>query len=156
MGCTEDKKWKLFERFKMNLYEEPTAKSEIRKVESKMDYVELKEQIATTNNKNVKESSSKVFVAQLKYLKDQAFTYIDTHLRKKLSLKGDEETGWPEIQYFLTVPAIWSDKAKDQMVQWAIEAGLISGKIQNQLKIVYEPDCASLSIQHAIIRSMKG
>lgn len=49
--------------------------------------------------------------------------------------------------------AIWSDKAKDQMVKWAVEAKLISGKIPNQLQIVYEPDCASLSIQHAIIRS---
>ena len=60
--------------------------------------------------------------------------------------------------------AIWSDKAKDQMVRWAIKAGLISGdldgdsfemKIPNQMQIVYEPDCAALSIQHAIYRSMK-
>ena len=51
--------------------------------------------------------------------------------------------------------AIWSDSAKDQMAKWAIEAGLITGKIENQLQIVYEPDCAALSIQHAIIRSMK-
>ena len=42
------------------------------------------------------------------------------------------------------------------MVQWAIEAKLITGNIPNQLRIVYEPDCASLSIQHAIIRGMKG
>ena len=42
------------------------------------------------------------------------------------------------------------------MVEWAIKSGLVSGKIPNQLKIVYEPDCASLSVQHAIIRSMKS
>ena len=41
------------------------------------------------------------------------------------------------------------------MVQWAVAAGLISGEIENQLQIVYEPDCAALSIQHAIYRSMK-
>ena len=41
------------------------------------------------------------------------------------------------------------------MVQWAKSAGLISGEIENQLKIVYEPDCAALSIHHAILRSKK-
>ena len=41
------------------------------------------------------------------------------------------------------------------MVQWAETAGLISGEIENQLKIVYEPDCAALSIHHAILRPNK-
>ncbi len=36
------------------------------------------------------------------------------------------------------------------MVEWAQEAGLISGNVKNQLKVVYEPDCASLSILHEI------
>ena len=41
------------------------------------------------------------------------------------------------------------------MVEWSIKAGLIDGKIPNQLKIVYEPDCASLSVQHAVLRNLK-
>eukprot|EP01083_Nonionella_stella_P079093 216771_1 len=157
LGCTEDKGWKLFERFKMNLYEEPTNKSALKAAESKMDYVELKQEIATTNDALITESSSTVFIAQLEYLKKHAFKFIDTHLTKKVkNLKGDVDHGWPEIQFFLTVPAIWSDKAKDQMVEWAIESGLVDGTVPNQLKIVYEPDCASLSIQHAIIRALNG
>ena len=41
------------------------------------------------------------------------------------------------------------------MIEWAIEADLIDGKRPKQLQIVYEPGCASLSIQHAILRNMK-
>eukprot|EP01083_Nonionella_stella_P317989 1160195_1 len=156
LGCKDDKGWKLFERFKMHLYEQPSKKWKLKDAQHKMEFVELKEEIATTNNATLKESSSTVFIAQLQHLKEHAFNFIDTHLRRKLKLKGNVDDGWTEIQYFLTVPAIWSDKAKDKMVQWATQAGLITGKIPNQLRIVYEPDCASLSIQHAIIRAMKG
>eukprot|EP01083_Nonionella_stella_P245877 854250_1 len=124
LRCKKDKGWKLFERFKMNLYEEPSNKSELKEAQHKMKFVELKEEIATTNNKTIKEASSTVFIAQLEHLKEHAFNFIDIHLRKRLKLNGDVDNGWTEIQYFLTVPAIWSDKAKDKMVQWATEAGL--------------------------------
>ncbi len=36
------------------------------------------------------------------------------------------------------------------MREWAIIAGLINKNIENQLQIVFEPDCASLAIQHKI------
>ena len=51
------------------------------------------------------------------------------------------------------------------MIRWAIKAGLIRGEasddslsmaIPNQMQIVYEPDCAALSIQYAVYRSMKA
>eukprot|EP01084_Bolivina_argentea_P154050 268565_1 len=138
-----DNNWKLFERFKMNLYEEPATKEELKEAEIKMEYVELKEEIVTTNDSQIKESSETVFIAQFKHLKEHAFNFIDNHLRAKCpNLKGDVQKGWLNIQYFLTVPAIWSDKAKDKMVEWAKKAGFIDGTIPNQLKIVYEPDCA--------------
>ena len=41
------------------------------------------------------------------------------------------------------------------MREWAIEAGLADETIQNHIKIVYEPDCASLSIQHKIMEIQK-
>ena len=34
------------------------------------------------------------------------------------------------------------------MKQWAAKAGLVDKEINNQCKIVYEPDCASLAIQY--------
>merc|ERR1719295_1872947 len=121
INSKKDLGWKLFERFKMSLYRDPENKSELKRMEeTKMDSVDLNQQIATTNDKAVTESTEKVFVAQLEYLKEHAFDFIDTHLKNKLSLSGDVESGWSEIPYFLTVPAIWSDKAKDQMVQWVI------------------------------------
>ena len=41
------------------------------------------------------------------------------------------------------------------MKEWAIKAELIDRNIENQLKIVFEPDCASLAIQHKIARAKK-
>ena len=74
-----------------------------------MDYVELKQEIKTTNDQSVTESAEKVFIAELEYLKDQAFEFIDTHLTKKVKdLKGDTINGYPEIQFFLTVPGVYT------------------------------------------------
>ena len=41
------------------------------------------------------------------------------------------------------------------MREWAVEAGLADDAIQNHIKIVYEPDCTSLSIQHKILEIQK-
>ncbi len=52
-----------------------------------------------------------------------------------------------EIQWVLTVPAIWSDEAKYWMRVWARKGGMIFGgdkSIFNHLIIVYEVDCASI------------
>eukprot|EP01084_Bolivina_argentea_P122817 217640_1 len=152
----EDKGLKFFQRFKMKLYEEPAELSirEINDIKDNND-TPISNAISTANDADAKESTEKVFIEQLKYLKKQSFNFISTHLTKTIQLKGDASTGWPEIQYFLTVPAIWSDKAKAQMTDFAIKAGFIDGTIPNQLQIVYEPDCASLSIQYAIKRNMR-
>merc|ERR1719295_277156 len=105
INSKKDLGWKLFERFKMSLYRDPENKSELKRMEeTKMDSVDLNQQIATTNDETVTESTEKVFVAELKYLKKHAFNFIDTHLKKELSLSGNVESGWSEIQYFLTVP----------------------------------------------------
>ena len=42
------------------------------------------------------------------------------------------------------------------MREWAISAGLGDESIPNHIKIVYEPDCASLSIQHKISDLRRG
>ena len=82
-------------------------KSSLKAAETKMDYVELKQEIATTNDNTVTESAEKVFIAQLEYLKKQAFKFIETHLTQKIrGLKGNSYTGYPEIQFFLTVPGM--------------------------------------------------
>ncbi|CAM6123607.1 unnamed protein product [Calypogeia fissa] len=62
-----------------------------------------------------------------------------------------------EIQYCLTVPAIWSQRAKDQMKTCAEKAGLISGPSNTSgagsphpLAIVLEPDAASAYCMHSL------
>merc|ERR1719385_283942 len=63
--------------------------------------------------------------------------------------------GTEDIQWLLTVPAIWSDRAKWKMERWALKAGLISDKIIEHLRIVYEPDCASISCQYEAADEVK-
>eukprot|EP01084_Bolivina_argentea_P289297 496736_1 len=46
----------------------------------------------------------------------------------------------------MTVPAIWSEKAKYQMKQWMIDAELVDINIKDQCLIVYESDCAALAM----------
>eukprot|EP01084_Bolivina_argentea_P293242 504299_1 len=150
LDCDAKTGWKLAQQFKMELYDD---KQPTKPLESKMNDNDLKQE--SINEKSIAELST-ICIAQLSYLKKQAFNYIKRKLSKKIKeLKGNPTTGYPEIQFFLTVPAIWSDKAKSFMVEWSIKAGLISGEIPNQLQIVYGTDCAALSIQHAIRRSLK-
>eukprot|EP00490_Sorites_sp_Unknown_P028083 CAMPEP_0114660926 /NCGR_PEP_ID=MMETSP0191-20121206/21274_1 /TAXON_ID=126664 /ORGANISM="Sorites sp." /LENGTH=128 /DNA_ID=CAMNT_0001891513 /DNA_START=311 /DNA_END=694 /DNA_ORIENTATION=+ len=94
------------------------------------DHQDLKAKLVALNGKEW--DSDKVFIEALKYIKDQVFKWI------------------------LTVPAIWSERAKYKMEQWVFKAGLTTKEIPNHLKIVYEPDCASLSIQNEIASLKKA
>lgn len=49
-------------------------------------------------------------------------------------------------RYILTVPAVWSDKAKDATLQVAIKAGMPG----NQLSLLSEPEAAALYTLRAI------
>ena len=53
------------------------------------------------------EKSSMVFITELTYLKEEAFKFITENFQHKLQLKGDKENGFPEVQYFLTVPGVF-------------------------------------------------
>ena len=171
------KKWLLFERFKMALYEDlqeisnpndnnnnndndnDDDKDEDDQKKSSMDNkdndkknnksdpfkISIKKELTAMNGK--KYASEKVFVEALKYLKCEAQKYF-----RKLRVGKVKDS---EIQWILTVPAIWNDYAKNQMKEWAIKAQLINRNVENQLKIVFEPDCASLAIQHKIARAKK-
>ncbi|KAG0014631.1 hypothetical protein BGZ81_000354 [Podila clonocystis] len=61
---------------------------------------------------------------------------------KKGSLKNYEPS---QFQYVLTVPARWSDTAKNKMRRAAIDAGLIEeGDPANRLILILEPDAAAM------------
>jgi len=120
----------LFESFKMALYV---------KVGSEHDG-DIRAQLMTQDTKRLY-STEQVFVEALKHIKEQILKEFQ---EKKVVL----EKGIKNIQWILTVPAIWSDRAKNKMERWAEKAGLISKKIFSHLRIVYEPDCASISCQY--------
>ena len=108
LGANKEIAYQLFERFKMNLYDEPSAKSELHNVDEKnMDEVDLKDEVTTANDQSAKGATESVFVAQLVYLKEHAFKFIAKHFARKYGLTGDSEKGWNEVQYFLTVPGMF-------------------------------------------------
>merc|ERR1719410_2082251 len=139
----------------MALYEDLTAQSKQQNddedeknavIDNKHNKkINIKKELMAMNGKTY--SSEKVFVEALKYLKTEAQKYF-----RKLKVGKPKDS---EIQWILTVPAIWNDYAKNQMREWAIASDLVSRDIDNQLKIVFEPDCASLAIQHKIARAKK-
>jgi len=108
----------------------------------------IKDILTATNGKTVK--SSVVFIAAFKYLQKEAKEYLGRNRLMKKSFKTCTDS---DIQWIITVPAIWNDAAKLQMRQWVIDAGLVDPDIHDQCKIVYEPDCASLAIQYEINQS---
>ena len=101
--------------------------------------IDIVAELEATNG--VKYSAEAVFIEAFKHLHNETKQWLK---KKKIKI-NDEEIGW-----IITVPAIWNDEAKDKMKHWAIKSGLINESIHNQCKIVYEPDCASLSIQYHI------
>eukprot|EP00485_Elphidium_margaritaceum_P019212 CAMPEP_0202731308 /NCGR_PEP_ID=MMETSP1385-20130828/187081_1 /ASSEMBLY_ACC=CAM_ASM_000861 /TAXON_ID=933848 /ORGANISM="Elphidium margaritaceum" /LENGTH=472 /DNA_ID=CAMNT_0049397601 /DNA_START=121 /DNA_END=1536 /DNA_ORIENTATION=+ len=153
-------KWLLFERFKMALFEDELRdhdytngnSSTSKKYKSKTSpkkkrKIGIADTLSAANGQRY--GSDFVFVSAFKHIQSEALKFM----HKKLKLDNIQNE---DIQWIITVPAIWSDRAKHKMTSWAIAAGLVSKKIRNQLKIVYEPDCASLAIQHQMRNRRKS
>merc|ERR1712142_1279576 len=96
--------------------------------------------LTATNGKRVE--SQVVFVAVLEHIRDLA-----KKMMRKKKIKGIKSK---DIQWIITVPAIWNEAAKIKMETWTIESGLVDEQIENQCHIAYEPVCAALSIQHEV------
>ncbi len=79
-------------------------------------------------------SSELVFVSALRFAKEKAMEEVGRNF-KTISVKLED------IQWVLTVPAVWKDKAKAKMKLWAAKAGLIytgPKEIPNHLLLVNE------------------
>merc|ERR1719474_244039 len=109
-------------------------------VEKEAPKMVLNEKLTATNGQTL--DASIVFVAAFKHLQGLA--------ERMLTVKMIEGIENKNIQWIITGPAIWNDAAKYKMRSWAIESGLVDPEIPNQCKIVYEPDCASIAVQHEI------
>ena len=87
------KKWMLFERFKMSLYDNDEDRKE----------TDINDELEAANGK--KYPSEKVFIAAFHHIKEQTQLWIN---QKQLGIKDKD------IQWILTVPAIWSNKSNSQ------------------------------------------
>eukprot|EP01084_Bolivina_argentea_P058290 106435_1 len=141
---TEEKEqqtgYKLIDKFKMSLYHDPRWKNINSVIDEKVDIKEVDLSPKIKAKDGTEFDTKLVFVETLKYLKKEAKYFIKKQL-KKPNINKDN------IQWILTIPAIWNNSAKTKMRNWAIEAGLISGNYINQLRMVLEPECAALHIQ---------
>ncbi|XP_060589159.1 heat shock 70 kDa protein 12A-like [Ruditapes philippinarum] len=104
----------FFERFKMSLYQTKKLK-----LDTKLSDVHGKELAAL-----------QVFTAVINHIKEKFYEEM------RNSRAGFDEDN--DVQWVLTVPAIWSDSAKQFMRKAANEAGL------NNVKLILEPEAASL------------
>lgn len=113
-----------FEHFKMNLHNNP----------------HLDSQLILENMTGKPVAALDVFALSLEALKNYLFQLIQT---QGADIKSNE------IQWVLTVPAIWTDKAKQFMRKSAEKAGIPS----NQLLIALEPEAASIYYQYWISKT---
>ncbi|XP_052799277.1 uncharacterized protein LOC128230890 [Mya arenaria] len=111
----EKGRWRLFRRFKMILHnsKDLTRRSNVYDMQGQPF------------------QALAIFTMAIQYLKNHFLSALN---RQVLAVK---ET---DIQYVITVPAIWSDSAKQFMREAAIKAG-IDGK---RLKLALEPESASI------------
>lgn len=85
----------------------------------------------------------KVFAHAIRYLKDHMLNTLE---QRGAGIKAKD------IDWVLTVPAIWEDPAKQFMREAAEEAGIS----RNQLMIALEPEAASLFCKYLPIEKLQG
>lgn len=114
----------FFHHFKMSLYGEKTIPKEMM--------------LQDEHGKSL--PASTVFSLAIHYLKDDLLAEANSRISNTLRVE--------EIQWVLTVPAIWSDSAKQFMRICAVEAGIQS----ENLLIALEPEAASLVCKHLTLQ----
>lgn len=109
----------FFKQFKMHLYD--------KRIERNLE-------IQAHNGKTMK--AIDVFAASIKYLKDHFLRHInDRYQGCNINVQN--------VRWVLTIPAIWSNSAKQFMREAAAKAGIPS----QSLLIGLEPECASMHCQ---------
>ncbi|XP_063407299.1 heat shock 70 kDa protein 12B-like [Mytilus trossulus] len=123
----DHKSYYYFQRFKMSLYQTQN----------------LNKDLVVEDMTGKQFSAFDVCCLSIKALKD--------HLLESIS-KQFINMNIDDIRWVLTVPAIWTDSAKQFMRRSAEKAGIPSDKLQISL----EPEAASIYCQHLPIENLKG
>ncbi|XP_014255174.1 heat shock 70 kDa protein 12A-like [Cimex lectularius] len=116
----EAKEWLYFDKFKINLH-------------NNMD-VNRDTQLNAVNGKSV--SALSVFSQTLHYLKDQVYKEISDH------------GIMPTLRWVITVPALWTQQAKQFIRESAYMADICSPENSDRLLIALEPEAASVCCRH--------
>ncbi|KAJ7353743.1 hypothetical protein OS493_032613 [Desmophyllum pertusum] len=115
-------KYLFFQHFKMVLHSDETVNTETT--------------IKASNGQLVKAKT--VFATSINFFKKEALKVICTQT-------GDDHFSANDILWVLTVPAIWTPRAKQFMREAAYEAGLGSPDNPNQVMIALEPEAAAIA-----------
>lgn len=119
--------WFFFSRFKMLLYREET----------------LRRTTVLRDEKGLEMPAMDVFTASIKYLKDHMI---------RVCKSADTGVNTDDIHWVITVPAIWSDSAKQFMREAAINAEIHTDKLSLSL----EPEAASLFCRYLPVERVAG
>ncbi|CAG2233354.1 unnamed protein product [Mytilus edulis] len=115
--------WHYFRRFKMNLYK----------------HQDMPRDLTIDDDLGKPMLAMKVFSESIKFLKNHMMTELTKrNILEHALLQPDE------IQWVLTVPAIWSDAAKQFMRESAVKGGVRN----TQLILALEPEAASVYCKH--------
>ncbi|KAL3857343.1 hypothetical protein ACJMK2_012020 [Sinanodonta woodiana] len=114
------KLWYYFQRFKMKIYNDSSL----------------------SRNTVIKDATGKPLPAMILFSRTIQFMKEDFLQQFKRTLEGRIQDY--DIQWILTVPAIWNERAKQFMRQAAVTAGIRD----EYLKIALEPEAASLFCNH--------
>jgi len=97
--------------------------------------INIETTIKAANGRHVKAKT--VFAHSIRFLKEEAIKVI-------CQRTGDEYFSGNDIQWVLTVPAIWTPRAKQFMREAAYEADLGSPDNPEQIMIALEPEAAAI------------
>ena len=113
--------------------------------------VNIKPHLSAMNGKQMK--SEIVFIAAFKCIMELGLENLHNELDQNDDINTKiKVNGIKDIQWIVTVPAIWNDTSKDKMLVWMKKAGLIDPNIKDHCILKYEPDCASLSLQYELLK----
>eukprot|EP00490_Sorites_sp_Unknown_P029356 CAMPEP_0114697200 /NCGR_PEP_ID=MMETSP0191-20121206/73496_1 /TAXON_ID=126664 /ORGANISM="Sorites sp." /LENGTH=294 /DNA_ID=CAMNT_0001995957 /DNA_START=2200 /DNA_END=3081 /DNA_ORIENTATION=- len=113
-----------------NEYNDNDARNDSKKIH-------IKSQIRCADGRRL--DSNVVIIEALKYMKNLIMDRLKAKIKTVKSIQ--------DVQWILTVPAIWSLNSRAIMQRCAIQAGMIDRTIGNHLIIALEPECASLALQ---------
>ncbi|XP_078384949.1 heat shock 70 kDa protein 12A-like isoform X2 [Oculina patagonica] len=117
----EEKNFLFFQHFKMELHNE--------------ENIDMRSILYDVNGKRAEAKT--VFAHSIRFLRDEAVNFIRQETR-------DDGFKVDDIMWVLTVPAIWTPRAKQFMREAAYEAGLVSRDNPEQLVIALEPEAAAI------------